>query len=67
VLIHRQFGVLVTTSFVAAQADMRQGGHRVIIVAADLARLLIDSRLNSVVAAESRLLERFPLTFPTGE
>ena len=42
-LKHRQFGVLVTTSFVAQQAykEIREDGHPVIIVSgADIAAVL---------------------------
>lgn len=49
-LRHRQFGILVTTSFVAAQAyqEIKDDGHPIVIIcAADIARLLIRHGLGS--------------------
>ena len=49
-LKHRQFGILVTTSYVGEQPykEIREDGHPVIIISADdITKILIDSGINS--------------------
>jgi len=49
-LRHRQFGILVTTSYVSEQAyrEIREDGHPVVIVAAeDIANILINAGINT--------------------
>lgn len=55
-LLHRQFGVLVTTSVVARQTyeEIRQDGHPIVLIAGgDIARILISKGINS----RTRLME----------
>jgi AspBHI-like restriction endonuclease/restriction endonuclease len=57
-LRHRQFGVLVTTSFVAEQAyqEIREDKHPIIIIAgADITSILIESGINSPEALRQLL------------
>jgi hypothetical protein len=61
-LRHRQFGILVTTSFVGPQAyeEIREDRHPVIVLAGrDIASLLIEKGYNSVEAVLS-WLKQFP-------
>ena len=63
-LLHRQFGVLVTTSLIARQAyeEIREDGHPIVLIAGgDIARILISKGINS----RERLieeLEAFPVS-----
>jgi hypothetical protein len=62
-LRHRQFGILVTTSFLAEQAyqELRDDGHPVMVIAAaDIARILTDAGLKDEAAVITWLRERFP-------
>jgi hypothetical protein len=62
-LRHRQFGVLVTTSFLAEQAykELRQDGHPVVVIAAtDIAQILTDAGLRDEAAVLDWLRTRFP-------
>ncbi len=62
-LRHRQFGVLVTTSHLDAQAyrEIREDGHPVIVMAGrDLVDVLKKSGLNTSEAVRSHLRERYP-------
>jgi hypothetical protein len=62
-LRHRQFGILVTTSFLAEQAyqELRDDGHPVMdIAAADIARILTDAGLKDAASVGEWLRERFP-------
>lgn len=55
-LLHRQFGVLVTTSVIARQTykEIRQDGHPIVLIAGgDIARILISKGINS----RARLME----------
>lgn len=64
-LRHRQFGVFVTTSYLAEQAykEIVDDGHPVVIVAAkDIARILADVGYSSVDAVSAWLTQRFPYT-----
>jgi hypothetical protein len=70
-LRHRQFGILVTTSFVAVQAykEVREDGHPVMIVAAvDIARIMVESGKGTVADVTEWLLREFPSesTTPAG-
>ena len=61
-LRHRQFGVLVTTSYVGSQAykEIREDKHPVILLCGrDIAKLLVSKGHNSVEAV-SKWLEQFP-------
>jgi hypothetical protein len=54
-LRHRQFGVLVTTSYLAQQAykELREDGHPVIVIAGvDVARILCELGVTSKVSVE---------------
>jgi len=62
-LRHRQFGVLVTTSFLAEQGykELREDGHPVIVIAAaDIAQILTDAGLRDEAAVMDWLRTRFP-------
>lgn len=62
-LRHRQFGILVTTSFLGEQAykELRDDQHPVIVIAAkDIAQILIESGLNTEAAVQKWLNEQFP-------
>ena len=59
----RQFGILVTTSYVAEQAykEILEDGHPVVIVSGvDIAKTLLDAGYGSRPAVRSWLEERFP-------
>ena len=67
-LRHREFGILVTTSFVHDQAyrEIREDGHPVIVVAAtDIARLLRTAGYPKVTAVREWLKQNFALRPPT--
>lgn len=60
---NRQFGVLVTTSFVAKQAyaEVREDGHPIIFLSGgDISRILIKKGINSKSAVFSWLKREFP-------
>jgi hypothetical protein len=62
-LRHRQFGILVTTSFLSEQAykELRDDQHPVMVVAAaDIARILTDAGLKDETAVSAWLRESFP-------
>jgi hypothetical protein len=62
-LRHRQFGVLVTTSHVDAQAyrEIRDDGHPVVILAGrDVVEMLKRSGLDTAAALRKHLLEKYP-------
>jgi hypothetical protein len=62
-LRHRQFGVLVTTSHLDAQAyrEIREDGHPVIVMAGrDLVDVLKTSGFNTSEAVHKHLRERYP-------
>ncbi len=64
-LRHRQFGVLVTTSHVDAQAykEIRDDGHPVVILAGrDVVEMLKRSGLDTVAALRKHLSEKYPTT-----
>jgi len=64
-LRHRQFGILVTTSFVGLQAykELKEDKHPVIIIcAADIARILTDAGYGTRGAVEQWLMAKFPKT-----
>lgn len=65
-LLHRQFGVLVTTSFVHKQAyeEIRNDGHPVIILSGrDIVDILKNhDKFNTVESLTKLLLERYPVT-----
>jgi len=61
-LRHRQFGILVTTSYIGPQAyrEIREDSHPVILLCGrDIARLLVDKGYTSVEAV-GRWLRQFP-------
>src|SRR4051794_37606920 len=63
-LRHRQFGVLVTTSFVNRQAytELREDGHPVIVICGrDIAVLLREHGHSSVAAVRAWLAANLPL------
>jgi Restriction endonuclease AspBHI N-terminal/Restriction endonuclease len=63
-LRHRQFGVLVTTSYVHAQAyqEIREDGHPVVIMAGrDIVEILKRSGHDTVAAISRFLNENYPL------
>lgn len=63
-LRHRQFGVLVTTSYVHAQAyhEIREDGHPVVIMAGrDIVEILKRSGHDTVPAISRFLNENYPL------
>lgn len=62
-LRHRQFGIFVTTSYVAEQAykEIIDDGHPVIIVSgADISKIMLDAGYSTPSAVRSWLGERFP-------
>jgi hypothetical protein len=62
-LRHRQFGILVTTSFVDLQAyrEIKEDDHPIIVIAAsDIASLLTKNGLSDVNAVNAWLLRDFP-------
>jgi len=66
-LRHRQFGILVTTSYVSEQAykEIREDGHPVIIVAAeDIARILTDAGIDTSEKV-MEWLKSFPKVAPS--
>jgi hypothetical protein len=59
----RQFGVLVTTSFVSEQAyrELRDDNHPVVILAGgDIVEILADHQITTAIAAASWLVQNFP-------
>ena len=63
-LRHRQFGILVTTSYVSLQAyrEIREDHHPIIVLAGvDIVRLLRDDGLTTAAMVRERLQSRFPL------
>jgi hypothetical protein len=61
---HRQFGVFVTTSYVARQAyeEIRSDGHPIIIISGgDIAKILIRSGLNTPTSVREFLEKKYPL------
>jgi hypothetical protein len=57
-LRHRQFGVLVTTSYVAEQAyrEIREDKHPIIVIAGgDITKILIENGINTVAALKGML------------
>jgi hypothetical protein len=63
-LLHRQFGVLVTTAFVGETAykEIRQDGHPVVIVsAADIVTVLRQTGINGPASVCAWLEHEFPL------
>jgi hypothetical protein len=63
-LRHRQFGILVTTSWVNLQAykEIKEDGHPIIVLAArDIGELLIRSGLGSPADLERWLAREFPV------
>jgi hypothetical protein len=64
-LRHRQFGVLVTTSYLNSQAyrELKEDGHPVIIISArDIVTILTQVGIGSVPDVTNWLLSEFPLT-----
>jgi Restriction endonuclease len=62
-LRHRQFGVLVTTSHLDAQAyrEIREDGHPVVVLAGrDIVDILKSSELDNPLAVQHHLDERYP-------
>ena len=62
-LRHRQFGILVTTSFVAPQAyqEIKEDGHPVVIISgADIIRILYEAGIKTKAEVKQWLTERFP-------
>src|SRR5262249_32654333 len=62
-LRHRQFGVLVTTSHLDAQAyrEIREDGHPVVVIAGrDIVDILKSSELDNPLAVQRHLDERYP-------
>lgn len=62
-LKHRQFGVLVTTSYLYEQAyrEIREDGHPVVVLAgADLVRILKDAGFGSVTSLHAWLTAAYP-------
>lgn len=63
-LRHRQFGVLVTTSFVGRQAygEVREDRHPIVFISGqDIAEILIHSGHNTVERVKALLASEFPL------
>lgn len=61
---NRQFGVMVTTSFIARQAyeEVRDDGHPIIFISGgDIARILIKKGINSPSVVLNWLITEFPL------
>jgi hypothetical protein len=62
-LRHRQFGVLVTTSFVARQAysEIREDRHPIIVISGrDIAEILISHNYNTPALVKELLARDFP-------
>lgn len=62
-LRYRQFGVLVTTSYVHGQAykEIRENGHPVVILAGrDIVEILKARRLDTTAAIRHYLLQKYP-------
>jgi hypothetical protein len=62
-LRYRQFGILVTTSYVGLQAykEIKEDGHPVLIISSgDIARLLIDKGYGTPLAVQQWLSGTFP-------
>ena len=62
-LHHRQFGILVTTSFLGHQAyqELRSDRHPVVVIAgADIAAILVKAGLGTPEATRAWLLAEFP-------
>ncbi len=62
-LLHRQFGVLVTTSIVAKQAyeEVRQDGHPIVFVTGkDIVDILVRNGYSTVESVESLLTSKYP-------
>ena len=62
-LRHRQFGILVTTSFVAPQTyqEIKEDGHPVVIISgADIIRILYEAGIKTKAEVEQWLAEKFP-------
>jgi hypothetical protein len=62
-LRHRQFGVLVTTSYLHSQAyrELKEDGHPVVVIAAkDIVDILASAGLNSVTGVAQWLELNFP-------
>jgi hypothetical protein len=62
-LRHRQFGVLVTTSYLHSQAyrELKEDGHPVVVIAAkDIVDILARAGLNSVTDVVHWLESNFP-------
>ena len=62
-LRHRQFGILVTTSYVNAQAyrEIKEDQHPIIVIAAtDIAALLRDNNCATPVSVQAWLEQKFP-------
>ena len=62
---HRQFGVLVTTSYVGRQAykEVREDGHPIIFICGkDVANILISVGFNTPNMVKSMLDEKFPIS-----
>ncbi len=63
-LRYRQFGVLVTTSFLGEQAyeEIREDGHPVVVIASrDIAEILKTHQLGDIEATRSWLTREFPV------
>jgi hypothetical protein len=64
-LRHRQFGILVTTSFLERQAyqELRGDGHPVVVIAGgDIAAILVKAGLGTPDAVRRWLTDQFPIT-----
>ena len=62
-LRHRQFGILVTTSFLGHQAyeELRSDRHPVVVVAsADIAAILVKAGIGTPDAVQEWLIASFP-------
>jgi hypothetical protein len=62
-LRHRQFGILVTTSFLGHQAyqELRSDRHPVVVIAgADIAAILVKAGLGTPEAVGEWLIAEFP-------
>ena len=62
-LRHRQFGILVTTSYLEAQAykEIKQDQHPIVVISArDIVSLLASNGLGDRLAVEAWLMEDFP-------
>lgn len=68
-LRHRQFGVIVTTSFVDSQAyrEIKEDKHPIMVIAAgDIVALLRSSGRSSRTAVSNWLAKEFPVSRPEG-